>query len=54
MPFAAGTKFLRKKKELRFSKLPVQVHWVPFYVVDQYLYRIESLPDLKQPPCNNF
>ena len=51
--FAAGTIFLRK---LGIEVLPITWarHQFSVHVVDQYLYRKESLLALKQPSCNVF
>ena len=42
------------KKEMQLSQYLVQVRSNPVHVVDQYLYRMESLLLLKQPFCNVF
>ena len=45
--FAAGTIYLRKNGT---EFLPI----IPVHVVDQHLYRMETLLLLKQSPCNVF
>ena len=42
------------KKELQFSQKLMQVHRILVHVVNQHLYRMESLLVLKQPSCNVF
>ena len=51
--FAAETIFFCQI-EFQFSQYLVQLHRNPIHVVDQYLYRLESLLVLKQPSCNVF
>ena len=50
---AAGTIFSRKNG-IAVPQYLVQVHRIPVHVVDQHLYRMESLLFLKQTSCNVF
>ena len=45
-------RYIYAKGEFRFSQEFVQVHRIPTRVVDQYLYRMDSLLVLKQPSSN--
>ena len=47
-------RYIYAKMELKFSQYVVQVHRIPVHVVDQHLFRMESLLVLKQPSCNVF
>ena len=51
--FVAGTIYLRKKG-IAVPQLVVEVHRILVHVVDQHLYRMESLVVFKQPSCNVF
>ena len=47
-------RYIEAKMKLQFSQYLVQVHRILVPVVDQHLYRTESLLVLKQTPCNVF
>ena len=51
--FAAGTIYLRKNGIAVLPKICAGAR-ISVHVVDQYLYRMESLFLLKQPSCNVF
>ena len=51
--FEAGTTYLRKNGIATFP-ITFAMHRIHVHVVDQHLYRIESLLVFKQPSCNVF
>ena len=52
--FCSWDDIFLEKREMQLSELLVQVPQIPVHVVNQNLYRMESLLVLKQPSCNVF